>query len=132
MNIWNALRRPAEAKKAQLSTKPVRGWFGRTFIEPVEQLLRPISRFVRLVALFVIVLVVGVAGGTLCLLLLAIWNPAPNVAPSAKPYATVSPVTAAEKIENDPKPQPSQTDRIWVDGYTRKDGVRVKGHWRRK
>jgi len=34
------------------------------------------------------------------------------------------------KSDNDTRPAPHSRDRVWVGGYTRADGVKVKGYYR--
>lgn len=89
-----------------------------------------------------LLLVLVIAGLLLGLLMVAVWNtpePAPSVAPSL-----VSNPSATPGIHRpSPKPQivpllggktssPSSSEKVWVDGYTRKDGTQVDGYWRKK
>ena len=34
------------------------------------------------------------------------------------------------KSDNDERPAPHTRERVWVGGYTRADGVKVKGYYR--
>ena len=37
---------------------------------------------------------------------------------------------SANDADHDRKPAPHRRSRVWVGGYTRVDGTRVKGHYR--
>ena len=103
--------------------KPRRGWFGRTFIEPVERLL---GRLVRLVVILVGIIVAGIV----CLVVISRWMPAPQAVTDSTPVAKVSPQSSAQNVAEKTK-DPTRPDKTWVDPYTRKDGTKVKGHWRK-
>ncbi len=34
------------------------------------------------------------------------------------------------KSDSDRRPAPNSRDRVWIGGYTRGDGIKVKGHYR--
>lgn len=148
MSVWNALRRSVSVEKpkadpawdrffeevvaTEKGSKPVspraamapapmprRSWFARTFIEPVERLLKGAAR--------VVVIVVAIAvSGMVTMGLIGTLAPSHDAArPSthtAAPVSAPSPVATTQRED-----RPGFT---WVDEHTR-DGKTVKGHWRK-
>lgn len=89
----------------------------------------------RLLLAFVAVVlaIMAVLFGGACLFLFS--RPAPSlssqqtyISPAVPSAPAVAPAGSAPKRS---EPAPSHPDKTWVDGYTRKDGTKVKGHWRK-
>lgn len=144
MGLWSAIyrkktfdRTTASPVVAGTPTMPRRGWFARTFLEPVERFLAGVARtIVRVVAI--------VVGGIVALALIGLvatiflpedrWRGSYIVSPATRTVESPKPITPSTEANPpaDKPPTEVKPGMVWVDGYTRKDGVRVKGYWRKK
>jgi len=126
-----------EACLAKLKRGGPWGKGGGAAADPVGNVLQTVnaqSVGVKLVGVGILALLVGLLIGFVTGRVSAPQTAAPTAASSSKPAATRSaernevPATHDETPDESTRPGPGHR---WIKGYTRKDGVQVKGHWAR-
>ena len=127
----------SDSRRAAITApaKPRRGWFGRTFVEPVKRFLSLL--IVRLIR-FVVTVVAILVAGNVCLTAIDRWwpaqdivTPAPQTFNSSTPAASSSPQSSSYSVSEKRETQKPRPRETWVDPYTRKDGTHVNGHIRK-
>ena len=110
---------------------------GGAAADPVGNVLQTVNAQpvgVKLAGVGIIALLIGLLIGFVAGRVASPQTVASSAASSSKPTASRSAERDEEPATHDVTPDESTRpgpDHRWVKGYTRKDGVKVKGHWAR-